>query len=228
MNTALMLPSGNVIYPSEGMLPSEIIVEECAYHADDPDGITVKEVGRMYAQNLFNNSSENMPEYTQAQQSQGVKDHNSDVMMNFGEHRAATITASDPRTIKMLNPTMPAFHGDKGKMISKIAALADELPQTPSRQRNTKKVVKGAEIVGLGVEHIDMLLKNTSNGGLHYIFDCCKIDPDLGPPTDRATFLRWLCAKMPCFIRALELFDYYIREQNERAMIVIETPWIQR
>ena len=152
MKTGLILPNSNVIYPSAGMLPSEIVVEECSYAPDDPDGIRVKEVGRMYAQNLFNNSSENMPEYTQAQQSQGVKDHNSDVIMNFGEHRAATISANDPRTIKMLKPKTPTFHGDKGKIISKIVALANELPQTPSRQHNKTKVVKGSEIVGLGVE----------------------------------------------------------------------------
>lgn len=152
MKTGLILPNGNVTYPSAGMLPSEIVVEECSYAPDDPDGITVTEVGRIYTQNLFNNSSENIPDCTQAQQSQGIKDHNSDVMMNFGEHRAATISANDPRTIKMLKPETPAFHGDKGKMMSKIVALADELPQTPSRQRNTKKVVKGSGIVGLRVE----------------------------------------------------------------------------
>ncbi|CAG7555964.1 unnamed protein product [Fusarium equiseti] len=43
MKTAFVLPNGQVAYPSAGMLPSKIVVEECCYHPDDPDGITVKE-----------------------------------------------------------------------------------------------------------------------------------------------------------------------------------------
>lgn len=46
MKTALVLPNGQVAYPSAGMLPSKIVVEECCYRPDDTDGITVKEVGR--------------------------------------------------------------------------------------------------------------------------------------------------------------------------------------
>ena len=36
--------------------------------------------------------------------------------------------------------------------MSEIVTLTNKLAQTPSQQRNTKKVVKGSEIVGLGVE----------------------------------------------------------------------------
>jgi hypothetical protein len=80
----------------------------------------------------------------------------------------------------MLHPAAPVFFGNKSKL-KKTVALADELALTPSRNKNLKKLQFGDEIVGLGVEHIDMLLKKTMNGGLHYVYGCCKLDPALTP-----------------------------------------------
>ena len=34
--------------------------------------------------------------------------------------------------------------------------------------------------MSLGVEHIELLLRETDNGGLHYVYDCCKVGEDLG------------------------------------------------
>ncbi|KAJ4013717.1 hypothetical protein NW766_005956 [Fusarium irregulare] len=90
--------------------------------------------------------------------------------MTFGEHRARGTTAFDPRTVKMLHPKTPAFYGNKKGMMSHITTLADELPMTPTQTEHTKKIASGDEVVGLGVEHIDMLLRESRNGGLDYIF----------------------------------------------------------
>ena len=92
--------------------------------------------------------------------------------------------AFDPRTVKMLHHKTPAFYGNKKGMMSQITTLADELPMTPTRTKHAKKIAPGDEIIGLGVEHIDML-RESRHGGLGYIFQTCKEDPHLGPPTDK-------------------------------------------
>jgi hypothetical protein len=134
---------------------------------------------------LFNHKSNGLAEYRQTPGSQQAKDHNSEATMNFGEHRAGVITAFDPgpRTVKMLHPKTPAFYGNKKGMMNHVANLADELPMTPTRTKHAKKIASSDEIVGLGVNHIDILLKESRNGGLDYIFQTCKYDPHLGPPT---------------------------------------------
>ncbi|RBR24354.1 uncharacterized protein FIESC28_02844 [Fusarium coffeatum] len=176
------------------MLPTEIVVEVCPYDEDDPD---------------FELQA---------------KDHSSEATMNFGEHRAGVITGCNPRTVKMLNPKTLTFYGKKKGMMNRIANLVDELPMTPTRTRHAKKIASGDEIVGLGVEHIDMLLKESHNSGLGYILQTCKQDPHLGPPTDRTAFVR-LAARTPTFIRAMEHFDEFIRGQNLRVILAVETLW---
>jgi hypothetical protein len=132
---------------------------------------------------LFNHKSDWLAEYCQTRGSQQAKDHNPEATMNFGEHRARVITAFDPRTVKMLHPKTPAFYGNKTGMMNHVANLADELPMTPTRTKHAKKIASGDEIVGLGLGHIDMLLKESRNSGLDYIFQTCKQDPHLGPLT---------------------------------------------
>ncbi|OBS25871.1 hypothetical protein FPOA_06405 [Fusarium poae] len=115
MKTALALPGNHgVSYPSDGMLPSVIRVEECPFSPDDPDAALVKKLGQTYADSLFSTlGSANLTEYTQAAQSSDMaKDNSQEVNLNFGEHRAGVITAFDPRTVQMLNPAMSAFFGN--------------------------------------------------------------------------------------------------------------------
>ncbi|KAL3602835.1 hypothetical protein FPOAC2_07148 [Fusarium poae] len=213
MKAALALPGNHgVSYPSDGMLPSVIRVEECPFSPDDPDAALVKKLAQTYADSLFSTlGSANLTEYTQAAQSSDMaKDNSQEVNLNFGEHRAGVITAFDPRTVQMLNPAMSAFFGNKSELKRKIVSLADELPMTPSRNRHMKKLQSGQEIVGLGVEHIDMLLKKTNIGGLHFMYDCFQLDPALRPLVHRAIFVRWQVYKVPAFIRAFKHRYHYI------------------
>lgn len=53
MNTALTLPDSTVTCPSSGMLPTEIVVEECPCDEDDPDFEMVKAIGKQYAENML-------------------------------------------------------------------------------------------------------------------------------------------------------------------------------
>lgn len=67
MNTALILPDSTATYPSTGMLPTDIIVEECLYDEGDPDFEMVKTIGKQYAENLFNHKLDGLAEYCQYQ-----------------------------------------------------------------------------------------------------------------------------------------------------------------
>ncbi|KAM0368854.1 hypothetical protein ACHAO7_011033 [Fusarium culmorum] len=82
-------------------------------------------------------------------------------------------------------------------------------------------------MVGLDVEHIEKLLRNTNNGGLHYYYDCVKVDPHHMYPTSRASFVRWAAAKSPVLIRVLQLLDKHVREDGNRVLIMVDTLWIQ-
>ncbi|KAJ4129851.1 hypothetical protein NW768_006821 [Fusarium equiseti] len=168
MKTELILPDGTKSYPSDGMLPCTIRVEECSCFEDEPNGVLVKDQGTLYAQNLYSFENETVPEHTHAGD-QPAQDTSQEVHMNFGAHRAGVISAFDQRTVKMLKNETPSFYGDKRKLVNRFATLADEMPMTQSRKKNAKKLQSGAEIVGLGVEHIELLLRRTNNGGLHYV-----------------------------------------------------------
>ncbi|KAH6994521.1 hypothetical protein EDB82DRAFT_197271 [Fusarium venenatum] len=72
-----------------------------------------------------------------------------------------------------------------------------------------------------------MLLKKFKNGGLHYVYDCCNLDPALGLTIDRETSAGWLLYKSPLFIRAFEYLYHYIRIENTRVLLAVNTPWKQ-
>ena len=178
MKTELMLPDGTKSYPSNGMLPCTIRVGEVSYFEDDPYGILVHDQGMFYAQSLYSFENEAVPEHTQTGDGP-AQETSQEVHMNFGAHRAGVISANDTRTVEMLRNETAAFYGDKRKLVNRFATLDDEMPMTQSRKRNVKKLESGAEIVGSRVEHIDLLLRKTDNGGLHYVYDCCRTNENL-------------------------------------------------
>ncbi|KAL3602847.1 hypothetical protein FPOAC2_07161 [Fusarium poae] len=103
MKTAPQTPDGKTTYPSDGMLPSIVRIEECPYRKHNPDGILLQQMGRSYADSLFNRPDlSNLDQATRAVADpsatltiQGLQE-NSESTMNFGEHRAGVITAFDP------------------------------------------------------------------------------------------------------------------------------------
>lgn len=106
----------------------------------------------------------------------------------------------------MLEPDQPtSFYGDKRENISRFSELTEENPHDSTRRANTTN--NNSDTVELGVNHIATLMKETSNGGLHYIYDCCRTDPHLSAPSDCASFIRWLFARSPTMSRALQHLD---------------------
>ncbi|KAF4452903.1 snf2 family helicase [Fusarium austroafricanum] len=228
IRTGLRLPGGKIVFPSESMLPVMVSVEEFWYPEVDSLAPKVKEAGKMYADNLFVLSEDSLQERSQnINQPDFSQDSSQEAHMNFGEHRAGVITTFDPRTIPMLRGEKPAFHVDKVALINAFSELANELPLTSSRKRNQAAIASGGLGLGRGVSHLHKLINETENGALHYIYDCNQVDPDLPAPTDRSSFVRWLCAKSPTFVRALQHLEFFVGEQNKRALLVVDTPWIQ-
>ena len=136
MKTELMLPDGTKSYPSDGMLPCTIRVEEVSYFEDDPYGILVHDQSMFYARSLYSFENEAVPEHTQTGDGPAKKT-SQEGHINFGARRAGVISANDPRTVEMLKSETPAFYGDKGKLINRIATLADEMPMTQIRRSSS-------------------------------------------------------------------------------------------
>ncbi|CEI63186.1 unnamed protein product [Fusarium venenatum] len=99
MKTPIEFPGGKVSYPSDGMLPSRIRVEECLFNTKDLDAALVKQIEASYADSLFTASSASLREYTQPAQSlEQPRDNSPEVNLNVGQHRAGFITAFDPHS----------------------------------------------------------------------------------------------------------------------------------
>ncbi|CAG7566382.1 unnamed protein product [Fusarium equiseti] len=151
LGSKFVRPLLNVLYTQRKMNTELIPPDGINYFEDGPYGIIIHDQGTLYGQSSYS-----------------IRD-DTKVHMNFGAHRAGVISAFDPRTVKMLDNETPAFYGDKRELVNRFATLVDEITMTQSREKNAKKSQSGAEIVGLGVEHIELLLCKTDNGGLHYV-----------------------------------------------------------
>ncbi|EKJ75848.1 hypothetical protein FPSE_04028 [Fusarium pseudograminearum CS3096] len=198
-----------VTYPSDGMLPSSIRIEECPYRPGNPDAELLRRIGKGYADSLFSSaeagleqSTRAVPDPSQPADSNDLGLHDgTESHMNFGEHRAGVITAFDPGTIMLLQPTTPAFFGTNSKLIKEIAGLASSqgAQMTPSRKKHLKKLQSGSEVVGLGVEHIDKLLKESKNVDTPWIQNYVIVSLVLygyNVATSKST-VRWFLLKTP-------------------------------
>ncbi|CAG7566383.1 unnamed protein product [Fusarium equiseti] len=185
MRTGAKLPDGNTVYPAQDILPHSINVREVGYREHDPIRQQLAELGKEYADNLFKFDSAEVPDVavTGTQAGETSKD-NSEIMMSFGVHREAVITASDPRTIEIFNKKGSSLYGNMEKLERHFTKVADTLPHTKRRKENVAKASCSYD-VELGVEHIEHLLRESGNGGLNYIWEKCAIDKDLSSPAER-------------------------------------------
>ncbi|KPA37360.1 hypothetical protein FLAG1_09825 [Fusarium langsethiae] len=148
--------------------------------------------------------------------------------LNFGEHRRGVLTSFDYRNHKVLNPDEPVLHGTGDEFKEAVKAIKDpDLIRTTSQlEREKKKDAKETPVV-VGVKQVYHLVQNDPHGRLSFFYKQTSDDPSTRTPDDRPVYLYWLCYKSPVMTRALELAWRYVREQNQRVLVYVDTPWIQ-
>ncbi|KAF7553679.1 hypothetical protein G7Z17_g3457 [Cylindrodendrum hubeiense] len=103
MRTPVSLPDGSTCYPSDGLLPATVIVEELEFAAGSETKQKMKELGQKYAKELVIFTEDHGgPSEAQAPQSRAL--------LNFGKHREGVITAFDPRNVKVLESNRPSLY----------------------------------------------------------------------------------------------------------------------
>ncbi|KAL6412631.1 hypothetical protein AUP68_03835 [Ilyonectria robusta] len=111
-----------------------------------------------------------------------------------------------------MNPTM---YGDAEAAKDRLRAILKGSPTAPA----SKEPKSGKEAPSLGVEHVDWLIRGNINGGLTYLYQQTREDPNMFTPTDRAYALYWMCAKNPLVIRALKLSRHNVRQEHEHVLV---------
>ncbi|KAI1072984.1 hypothetical protein LB507_009089, partial [Fusarium sp. FIESC RH6] len=148
MRTGVEMPDGKTVYPAQDILPHTINVREVEYRDDDPIGKRLAELGKDYADKLFKFDSADIPEVamTGTQAGETSKDNNSEVMMNFGVHREAPISAWDPRTIEIFNKKGSGLYDNKEKLERRFTKAVDTLPHTKRRKENAVKASSSYDV----------------------------------------------------------------------------------
>ncbi|XEV01733.1 hypothetical protein FSHL1_007020 [Fusarium sambucinum] len=201
--------SGMVAHLRQGMLPSTIRVEECYFDIDKRHGKFVQSQGIVYAQKLSDFGNDAVPD--------------SNAIMNIWEHRAGVISAFDLCTARMLDNEKPPFFGSKSELIRRFSGPALELSTTHSRNDNAEGFGSGQQ----PADGIEELLKSTHDGGLHYMYHCTKVDPDLLAPAHREKLVYALAIRSPTMIRLLQILHKHVRQEENRVLVMVETIWIQ-
>ncbi|KAF5963589.1 hypothetical protein FBULB1_13287 [Fusarium bulbicola] len=231
MRTPLKLPDGKVSYPAQDLLPSLIVLEEVSHDETKDIADTVQSMGQLQAKKLYKqkteSSIEDMDRSGTSQAINGqVKDHS--LKLNFGEHRKGVLTSFDWRNCKILYPDNPAIFGHPDTINQSIKDVGDpNTVRTNSQMERENKKQAALSPTVVGVDKVEELLREDINGGLSFFFDQTNSDPSVLPPGDRAAYIHWLCYMSPVMTRTLELVWKYVREENERVLVYVDTPWIQ-
>ncbi|KLP19566.1 uncharacterized protein LW94_14915 [Fusarium fujikuroi] len=229
MRTPLKLPDGKVCCPAQDLLPSTIVLEEVTHDETKEIFNAVRKMGQDQAKKLFqkkmNQSSiEDMHRSGNSETiSHQIKD--SPPKMNFGEHRKGVLTSFDWRNYKLLSSDNPIIFGEEDAVNQRIKSLRDPKVVRTNSQMARESKTPSTPVVG--VEKVEELLHNDINGGLSFFFHQTSIDPSLLPPSDRGGYIHWLCYMSPVMTRTLELVWQYVREEKERVLVYVDSPWIQ-
>ncbi|KAG8362090.1 hypothetical protein FVEN_g237 [Fusarium venenatum] len=179
-----------------------------AHLRQERHGKFVLSEGILYAQKLSDFDNDVVPD--------------SNTIMNVWEYRAGVISAFDLHTARMLDNEKLPFFGSKSEPIRRFSGPALELSMTHSRNDNAAGFGSGQQ----PFDGIKELLKSTHNGGLHYIYYCTKVDPDLMAPNHRESLVYMLAIRSPIMIRLLQLLYKHVRQEGNRVLLMVDTIWI--
>lgn len=217
---------GKRVFPAQYLLPATIRVEEVGFrHGTADHEETLKELEEFSLKTFPFDDDEQV---ATPESGHEVRDNVREVKFNFSSHREAVFKAFDRRNVQVFDGENESVFGDPSdiKRHLKSSLISKPRPDgglTPARQDQG-----GHDLPRLGVEHVDHLIKSNLNGGLTYLYQIARVDPEMPVPTERATFLQWLLAKSPVMIRAMRLCFEYVRKEKQRVLVFVDTPWIQR
>jgi hypothetical protein len=80
----------------------------------------------------------------------------------------------------------------------------------------------------VGVEHVRQLIRNDVAGGLQFLFHHTCHDLDIVTLESPLQWLRWLIPGSASPACVLQCIRKYVYEQSQRALVYVDTPWIQQ
>lgn len=223
MYTKLALPDGSVTYPGINLKPPVIMVDELEFGDIGNLAQRMKDLGsRYYDDSFFRNEAipavpgridvaEGNEAAAKGKQHGKTRRRGKESSYNFNSHRTGVLVTFDPRNLHLLDPKNSPFQGEKSVLLDRYRTL--------SGGNKSKEAV-------VGNKHCEQLIKNDVTGGLTFLYLHTKEDPNMFIE-GRAQFLRWIPAKSPILIRALQICQEYVRGMGERVLIFVDTPWIQ-
>lgn len=220
MTTPLKLPDGEVIYPSDGLLPATVIVQECEFLPKDPILRSVNMETRGILRKLYRHDA---PAEVPDGLANQPKDIDADqIRLDFGAHRKGVLYAHDPRNIKLFKEEEAVFAASK-PTIAKFTSESNETKTAAAQKRQA-----GAESKAIvGTDALRTLLQDDPTGGLKWAYYRTRVDENMPSPNRSDDWARWEPACSPTLIRALELLDLYVDQREERVLLYVDTPWIQ-
>ncbi|KAI1063107.1 hypothetical protein LB507_005615 [Fusarium sp. FIESC RH6] len=231
MRTPQELPDGNISFPAIDLLPLTILVEETQHDPTSDLTISVESMDKAHAQRLYsqNRSSWIIDMQNNSASTKVTGESDSAPRLKLGENRKGVLGAFDFRNDKIPNPKTPALYRTLDEVNEAIAMLKDpDLIRTNSElEREKKKQAKSSPPV-VGVQKIYDLVHNDPHGGLSYFDYTASDDPSTRAPRGGVAYLFWMGHKSPVMVRALELVWQYVRDQGQRVLIYVDTPWIPR
>lgn len=209
MRTKCTLDDGTIVYPSTGLKPATIVVEECEYKPGSAVLGIFQEWFSVQANKLFTPESEALVPDLRNDQNRGL-DNQSEARLNFGVHREGVLMSHDPRYLQLLRPgTTAPLRGSKN---SQIAALRDT--STTGRSMTAKAAkrkvalkIKAGEGPIISTEHTKVIVDGDVTGGLAYVFAETRVDPDLPISETRSGWGQYIPVKSSAELKAIDQED---------------------
>lgn len=218
LRTPLALPDGKITYPALELPPMTVLTEELYY--DTLNRAKVQEHGEAMALSCVRESpTGDLVDFTPTKGLHG--------QINFGPYREGVLGAHDVRNIHLLNMDATQLFGPSRESAAKeLCLLRDSnLEKATTEAKNAEKT---KEPVIVGVEHVKNLAMASMHGGLDFFYSQTRTDDHIPTLVGPQQWMRWLCGGSPILSRLIELCYKYVRKENERVVVYLDTPWIQK
>jgi hypothetical protein len=238
MNTPVMLPNGQLVFPQNDIPPQEIWAALLGFGKD------ASKVAQE-TDDLLKNYSKSFPKTVEGEEGNPVRvDEDTDDMpddalragkilgktkaLNWAIIRALVHGAFDRHAWELLG-VEDIFDRLNDEELTFIDEHLRQEMQTGARIR-MKTRLEGTK-TNLGTEHVQSIINNSSDGGISWTFAELNKQDDHIPPNDRASGVFYTTAKSPAKTFALEQFCR-IRavegQEHDKVLLVMNDPLMQQ